>query len=413
MATATHTTASAPLPQANATLAPASAPAAGEATAGALVLRAITRERAASSQAAKPFTQESAARTRDASPFTREHAADSRASGAGARVNASDSRANAADSWATTPFTREYAADSRVNAADSRVNAGVSRAISVRISRDSSAGVVAAASQASRRGFLSHGRRRGVSSQKPPLKRPTIVDEATGMPDFLPSRERELLAWARSFLSKISIDPPAFLLSQQQVDELSDCVDRFAECYARAEAPDTNSSVAIAGKRDAKRRLKQTARAIARIVRAVPGLSEAERVSLGLGVPDDTLTPGSAPAEPPDIAVRSPSQGMLRVRLSVPSSNRRARPRNAVGAMVFLHTGDSPPATPNDWGTPVLTSTPEVTIELSPATPRGAKIWVTACWLGTRLQRSPYARTVSLNVAGGAVPVPGRMRAAA
>jgi hypothetical protein len=233
------------------------------------------------------------------------------------------------------------------------------------------------------------------------------------MPDFLPSRESALLAWARSFLSKVSIDPPAFLLSQQQIDELSDCVDRFAECYARAESRETNSSVSVAQKRDSRRSLKQTARALARIVRAVPGLSPAQRVSLGLGAPDETMSPSAAPAEAPDVGLSSPSEGLLRVRLSVPRSERRARPRNALGAMVFLHTGESPPATQNDWGTPVLTSTAEITIELSPATPRGAKIWVTACWLGPRLQRGPCARTVSLNVAGGAVPVPGRMRAAA
>ena len=339
----------------------------------------------------RPVTQDSAALSRDFAALTRE---------------------GATRAQATRPFTRESAAGSRVSGAAAGVNTAASQAISVRISRGFFRGVRRCGSQALRQGFLSHRRRRGVISPEPPLNPPAPGVETTGMPDFLPSRELDLLSWSRRFSQTISSDPGAFSLSQQDVDDFALLQASYASAIQTAYQPDTNSTTARVIKRETKRTMKQEARRLARIIRAA-GVDDAKLSQLGLHIPDRTLTPGNTPEAAPKVNLGRCIDGILPIRLSDRESERRGRPPGTAGAVVFVHYGDEAPPSVETWGKQMLTGRTRLSIIIAPGTPMGTRVWITACWLGTRLQRGPAAMPVSTQVLGGAFGVPTGLRLAA
>ena len=232
------------------------------------------------------------------------------------------------------------------------------------------------------------------------------------MPDFLPSRESDLLNFARNFSQRISADPGAFSVTPQQAADLALATDSYASAFRTAYDPGTNSTAAIQVKRDSKKILKQEVRRVAGIVRAAR-VDDAQLQLLGLGVPDRTLTPGRTPESAPRVDLGRCFDGILPVRLFDRDSERRGRPRGTTGAIVFVHYGEEAPPNPQAWGKQILTGRTRLSIIIPPGTPMGTRVWITACWLGTRLQRGPAALPISTQVLGGAMMLPGAMRLAA
>jgi hypothetical protein len=232
------------------------------------------------------------------------------------------------------------------------------------------------------------------------------------MPDFLPSRENELLTWSASMSQQISADPGAFSVSQQDADRLAAAVSSYASAFRTAFEPRTNSTVARGEKRESKKALKLEVRRVARIIRAA-GVAEPKLLELGLRRHDSTLTPSQTPDTPPELQLGPCTNGILPIRLQEKDATRRGRPRATAGAMVFVHYGDEAPPDVDAWSKQMLTGRTRVSIIIPPATPLGTRLWITACWLGTRLQRGPVAFPLSTRVLGGALVAPSATRLAA
>lgn len=233
------------------------------------------------------------------------------------------------------------------------------------------------------------------------------------MHDFLPEREAELRDWARRFSQKISADPQAFSLTQQQCDDFALLQASFAAALTRASEPDTNTSIARVAKRGAKKALKAEARRLARIIRAAPQVTPAQRSALGLGVPDAHLTPIHAPPTAPEVLIESVAGRTVKLRLkNQEEKTRRGKPRRSIGAAILVSVAAEGPTRASQWRIAGFATRSRTRVKFDEDVPAGATVWISACWLSPRLERGPCAMPIRTNLQGGPA-APDLMRLAA
>lgn len=229
-------------------------------------------------------------------------------------------------------------------------------------------------------------------------------------PVFQPSREADLLAWSVNFSAKITATPTAYGLTSIQAGGYAALHTAFANAYATATNPNTNSKQSTAAKDQAKATLltaRNGAKELVRVVQAFPTITNAQRVELGLRIPDASPTPIPPPTSVPEFSIVSTMGRTVRVRLrDIDNPDRRGKPVGVVGATVLLFVGETPtspvpPADPSAWVFLVNTSKTIVDLDIPASVPAGAKLWLTAFWFNNRKQASPAATPQSTRISDG------------
>ena len=215
------------------------------------------------------------------------------------------------------------------------------------------------------------------------------------MPDFFPRKETDLLSWGANFISKLPPMVERFGISQQLVDDCIAAHGRFRDAMRLRNDPGTATRPVTSMKNVAMAEFKKAARSAAGVLRSQPLITDADLIQLGLR-PHRSKRRSRVPAPtmPPSMNVRHTGEGMIEVMVFDRAHLwRRARPANAVGMLILCHLGEQPPQ--HGWS--VLKATGRTRMRLAlPAVEPGTRIWISACWLGTRAQRSPTAPPVSL-----------------
>jgi hypothetical protein len=231
--------------------------------------------------------------------------------------------------------------------------------------------------------------------------------------DFIPSRENELLAWSRQFDGQINATPANFGLTPAQASAYTALHDAFAAGYANATNPTANSKANIIAKNQAKAALKAYARMLARLVRATPEVTNAQRGQLGLTVPDPDLTPVPVPAEPPLLIVMSTSGRVVRVRLRDKfAPTRRGKPPGIAGAAILSYTGETTSARMSDWTYHGNATRTQFDVNIPSNVRPGSKVWFVAQWYNTRGERGPASTAKATYIGDGVSNPSGRALAA-
>src|SRR5262245_6470997 len=89
-------------------------------------------------------------------------------------------------------------------------------------------------------------------------------------PEFLPTRETELLAWSLNFSTKITATPTAFGLVAAQATAYATLHSTFSNKLTIASDPGTNSKANVEAKNLAKFALIDSARDLVRQIQGVP-----------------------------------------------------------------------------------------------------------------------------------------------
>ena len=224
------------------------------------------------------------------------------------------------------------------------------------------------------------------------------------MPDFLPRREAELLQWSANFDRQINDAPGDFGLSVQVAADYRALHEAFAQAYQLSQEPSTRTASAVVAKDDAKAALLALARGLARVVRGQPGVTDAQRLELGLVVRrSGRLARVAAPAAAPQLAVEPIlGRGAVRVRLFDPASpNRRAKPRGVAGATLLTFVGEAEPEGSSHWSFGRSTTRTTAVVALPEGGACGARVWVTAFWFSPTGRRGPASAAVPTRGAGG------------
>jgi hypothetical protein len=222
------------------------------------------------------------------------------------------------------------------------------------------------------------------------------------MPDFLPTRESELLTWSVNFKELITATPTLYGLTAAQATAYADLHAAFATTYQTANDPGTRTPAAIIAKNTAMKDLKTNARQLSKIIQGTPTVTDEQRGLLGLTVPAER-SPINPPEEIPVVEVLERFGTIVRLKLHDGSGSRRGKPAGVAGATLFSYVGATPPSDVGAWKFEGNTTRTITEVEFAAGTAPGTVVWFTAFWYNPRGQSGPGCAPVSAIIAGGAM----------
>jgi hypothetical protein len=225
------------------------------------------------------------------------------------------------------------------------------------------------------------------------------------IPTFPPSKEADLLQWTNDFSSLLSTLHTDVGITLPQVTTYADLSNAFANAYAVAKNPNTNSKANTAAKNNAKQAMLHGpggAWELVNIIQAYPGTTNDHRAQLGLRIPDHEMTPIGPPKYAPTLILRSTKGRWINIRLEdVEAPDTRGKPKGVQGATVLYYIGEDMPTEFSQWVFSQNTSRTQVDVEIPGSVPAGAKVWLTALWFNNRKQSSPAALPQFTRVSDG------------
>jgi hypothetical protein len=223
------------------------------------------------------------------------------------------------------------------------------------------------------------------------------------MPDYLPTREAELLAWSANWAEVTSLSPESYGLTAQQSTYYQSLHDAFATAYAVTQGPN-RGPVATQTKNTAKRELirgEGGIRQLVGIVQNFPGTTDTMRVQLKITVGEEP-TPIPPPEHAPEIDFMPTATRTIRIRLhNEHTLGHSGRPPGVAGATVFSYIGEEAPIDLNEWKFEENTTRTMIDIDMPPTVPSGTKVWFTAFWRNPRDQSGPGTTPISTIVQWG------------
>ncbi len=183
-------------------------------------------------------------------------------------------------------------------------------------------------------------------------------------------------------------------ISAPLMQQLRQAVHQFQAAYETANNPTSRTKPALEFKDVMRDRAIEATRAVVRQVRA--GVKDASRLDqLNLRTRKKKVRRVPVPARGPVVWVKPASGRQVLVGLSdADRPGRRARPRNAAGAIVLIARSPQPPHDRANWSYAAVTGKSACVIEVGDAIENGEPMWVSAVWISPTKQCSPMAAPV-------------------
>lgn len=218
------------------------------------------------------------------------------------------------------------------------------------------------------------------------------------MPDYIPSKEVDLVPWALNAQTVLSAAPTDYGLDAGQVSSFASLRVAFKNAWDTANDPGTRTPVAVAAKDTAKADMLFSIRQLAQIARKYPLITDELLSDAGFTVPDPTPTPVPAPTSAPVLAEfdHSPLTISLRFRDNV-LSNPRSKPQGAIAMQLYYKTGDTPPASIDDCVFAGQFSKIPCQVNFAPAA-GGMQVHFIGRWVTRRGLTGPSSDTLELTI---------------
>lgn len=224
---------------------------------------------------------------------------------------------------------------------------------------------------------------------------------------YIPSTDAAKLAWLTNFATLISANPGAYGLLAGDAVAIQNARDAYNAAYTVAVEPSTRTAPAVAQK-DADRNFAiALCRAYAQQIEANLGVTDQQKLDLGLTVKDQTPTPINPPATVPLLTIIGATSGQFTVRYADQNSPAsRGKPFGTVGMQLFVAIDDTVVNDPNDaayYGT--LTKQP-VAVTFDPMD-EGRTATLFGRWINAKGEPGPWSLPVHGTVFfGGPPPAP-------
>lgn len=221
-----------------------------------------------------------------------------------------------------------------------------------------------------------------------------------GTIDFIPRKDAEFRDWARNFVRRITDTPGVYGLVQADADSLNVVYERFDAAYRITSSPDTRTQPAITAKQEARWTLENLIRAYARDIKANLGVTDGDKIALGVPPINATRSKRKVPHVSPELNILGQTPGVDHLRVTQSTSNSSAKPYGAERLEVFIaytEAGDPPP-TKEDAKYLRSFRKKNIKIEHDPAMgEKRATYW--ARWAGFNDDVGPWSLPVSMSSA--------------
>jgi hypothetical protein len=220
---------------------------------------------------------------------------------------------------------------------------------------------------------------------------------------FYNSTEADLASGALNAVSIVTSVPATYGLTAPIVASYTTLANDFETKLGLATEPATRTSVTISNKNDSKKLLRAASVNLAKIVTATQTVTNAMLLALRM---NERLIPTPRPVWPipPSIDVLSVLGRLANVRVHDAGSERRGLPFGAKSAYLFSYVGPTAPTDATAFKFEGETTRAKAQILFPDSVASGATVWLSACWVSGRGQRSMGSVPISFTLQGGAVP---------
>lgn len=150
---------------------------------------------------------------------------------------------------------------------------------------------------------------------------------------YIPARETDLVTWADNFAALITAAPATYGLDAPTAAIIQAAVDTWDAAYALAVNPSTRTPTTVADKNSAKLAMIPIIRTYASQIRLNPGVTNMDKVALGLNLPNNSPSPIPQPSTMPVITIMNatPLRHTLKFRDEMASPTSRAKAPLTIG----------------------------------------------------------------------------------
>jgi len=217
-----------------------------------------------------------------------------------------------------------------------------------------------------------------------------------------PQSNRALLAWAANTARQIAAGYATFGISEQMSTEYQTTFTRFSDLMAKMDDPDQQTPNVRLERDAARRHLLNASRAVIRLAKAHPGISDEQLNLLNIPIPDREPTPIGVPTQEPNLSVVEVQGRHVTLELR-DDEGRRRKPNGCRGANLFTYVGEQPPEDIDQWKFEGGTTRTKVTHSFPQTVPPATKVWFVAMWFNPRMQTGYACQPVSTYTTGGAM----------
>jgi len=225
---------------------------------------------------------------------------------------------------------------------------------------------------------------------------------SNGHEHYLPRADDEFAAWLGNFMPSVLMYYDSQGLDTGTLAALQSAVSVWEQAYPAHIAAQAAAEGASQRKDSARRGLEAQVRPVVRFVQGYPATSDANRATMGIALRPAGRSRTPAPASAPLIVVVAPARYTHQLRLiDAASPTRRARPRGAERAEVYMALTDNAapaPADPAAYRYVGSVSSGSTVVSFEPEQ-GGRKAHYLARWVTMRNLSGPWSEGASATVA--------------
>ena len=220
---------------------------------------------------------------------------------------------------------------------------------------------------------------------------------------FYNSTDAELGSGASNAVTIITPVPATYGTTAGFMTSYTALTTNYNSALALATEPATRTTVTVENKNAAKKLLRAASVNLARMCAATSTVTNAMLLALRM---NERVIPTPRPVwpVPPTIDVLSVLGRLANIRVHDASSESRGLPFGAVSANIYSFVGPTPPSDPREYFFEGATTRAKAQILFPDSVASGATIWLSACWVSARGQRSMGSTPISFTLQGGAIP---------
>jgi hypothetical protein len=168
------------------------------------------------------------------------------------------------------------------------------------------------------------------------------------MPDYIPREDAQFDEWFRNFSANISAIATPLGVTPALITAVTTAYANWQLSYTAHQTAHNAAQAAAEIKDESRASAKEAVRPVAGMLQKNPGLTDAQRETLGITVPDKNPTPTSpeyvANLAPPILLLDWSQRGQVLVHFGVNPSNekRNAKPTDIAGAKIWYRIESGP-----------------------------------------------------------------------
>jgi hypothetical protein len=165
--------------------------------------------------------------------------------------------------------------------------------------------------------------------------------------NYIPARDGQALTWMQTFATGIAAAPATYQLTTAAAASISSAVDAYATAYAESQDPALRTTVIVATKDETRNTAEQLCRQYAILIKFNAGISDADKIAIGVRPVNPSRVPIGVPASSPLVSVIGATPGSQTLRFAdTATPDKAAKPFGAVTLLLFVAIGEEATSDP-------------------------------------------------------------------